>query len=106
MFGIGRWEKVKEEGHWEGGNWIRHDHLSATDFSVRTRCNLSLTMGHTKNGDGAPEKDGRQMSHAWMMLLGNDTVAENWENLQIVANLLCELASFDYPYPHFFAIVA
>ena len=99
LFGIGRWEKLKEEGHWEGGNWIRHDHLSARNFSVRTRCNFSLTMGHTKNGDGAPEQDGRQMSHAWMKLLGNDTVAGDWGNLQIVANLLCELARFDYPYP-------
>ena len=101
LFGVGRWENVKEKGHWEKGKWIPHDHLSATDYSVRTRCNFSLTMGHTKNRDGAPEKDGRQMSHAWMKLLGNDTVTGDWGNLQIVANVLCELAGFDYPYPIF-----
>ena len=104
LFGVGRWEEVKEEGHWDmdrGGIWVVHDHLSTTNYSARTRCNFSLTMGHTKNRDGAPEKDGRQMSHAWMKLLGNDTVAGDWGNLQIVANLLCELAGFDYPYPIF-----
>ena len=106
LFGIGKWEKKKEEGHWEGGKWIWHDHLSTTDYSVRTRCNFSLTMGHTKNGDGAPERDGRQMTHAWMKILGREIISGDSENLQIVANLLCELVGFDFPYPNFFAIKA
>ena len=104
MFGVGRWEEVKEQGHWDndrGGIWVRHDHLSTTDYSARTRCNFSLTMGHTKNGDGAPERDGRQMTHAWMKILGNEIISGDLENLQIVANLLCELVGFDFPYPIF-----
>ena len=109
LFAVGRWEEVKEQGHCDddrGGIWVKHDHLSTRNYSARTRCNFSLTMGHTKNGDGAPERDGRQMSHAWVKILGKEIISGDWENLQIVANLLCELVGFDFPYPNFFAIKA
>ena len=77
------------------------DHLSPWDVKLYTRRNSSVLMGYTKHGDGQPRPEG-QMTHLWMKLTkGNksEDPAVREHNLQLIANLLCEIARFELPYP-------
>ena len=74
-------------------------HLSPWNLEFRTRRNFSVLCGYTKHGDGALRPKG-QLTHLWMKLTKGNTGPNGGEhNLQLLANLLCEMAMFDLPYP-------
>jgi hypothetical protein len=90
---------------------VHHDHLSPHDLFFQHRCNFSVQAGYSQKDDGEPDEMGRQMSHAWMTLSSGRWRSANdggqWnmlcENAHfIIANTLCEIAGFEFPYPHVF----
>ena len=92
-------QRQKEKG--PGG------HLSTYNVGIRTRRNFSVLFGWTKNGDGQPRLGlggtRLQMTHLWMTLTkDNQSGHEGERNLQLVANLLCDIARYDLPYPNVF----
>ena len=68
---VGRWGESKEAGHVQEktGRWVEHDHLTMWEYFAITRCNFEITLGHSKNDDGA-EQGGRQVTHAFVQLRG------------------------------------
>ena len=95
-------------GHWHGQRWVPHDHLSPYDYGSRTRRNFSVLAGYTKNGDGKPadrgRNSGKQMAHFHMEITNGCRLEEDGGNfnMQLVANMLCEICGFDLPYPEIF----
>ena len=74
------------------------DHLSPWNLWLRTRSNFSVLCGYTKYGDDLRPEG--QLTHLWMKLTKGNTGRDGGEhNLQLLANLLCETAMFDLPYP-------
>ena len=106
MTAIGAPEPPKLQRHWDFDTkrWIEHDHLSPNDYGFRCRRNFSVLGGYTKNGDGKPDKNGQQMTHAWMELTSGRWRSEDGgeHNLQLIANMLCEICGFSLPYPQVF----
>ena len=104
MTAIGRTEPAKDVGHWDNNRWIPHDHLSANNYGFRCHRNFSVLSGYTKYGDGASDKEGRQMTHAWMEITSGRWRSDDGgrHNLELVANMLCEIAGFAFPYPGVF----
>ena len=80
--------------------------MSTWKCEFRTCCNFSVLCGYTKNEDGGllkPRTDGtncRQMTHLWMKITHANDVSQR--NLELVADLLCEIARYELPYPHAF----
>ena len=81
-------------------------HLSIWNCGFRTCRNFSVLCGYTKNEDGGLRTQrpdgtiGQQMTHLWMkMTHANDATQSN---IELVANLLCEIARYELPYPHAF----
>ena len=78
-------------------------HLSPFNIGFRTCRNFSVLSGYTDNGDGAPRRNGLQMTHVWMrMTRGNKGPDGGAANLRQLANMMCEIAGFDLPYPESF----
>jgi len=81
--------------------WCQCDHLSPFDFGFRCRRNFGVRGGYTKEGDGAPlPETGKQITHFWMEITSG---RGEERNSQIIANMLCEIAGFDLPYPEIFS---
>ena len=90
------------------GETLLGGHLSPWNLKFRTRRNFSVLCGYTtcstKHGDGKPRHAG-QMAHLWMKLTSGNTSEHGGEsNLRLLANLLCEIARFDLPYPYDFGV--
>ena len=81
-------------------------HLSTWNCGFRTCRNFSVLCGYTKNEDGGLRTQrqdgtiGQQMTHLWMKMTHANDASQS--NLELVANLLCEIARYELPYPHAF----
>ena len=100
---VGVKEPIKIKEHFErSGKLVKHDHLSAYDYGWRTTANFSVLTGYSKHTDGQTE-DGHQISHFWMKITSGLYDTRNGErNMNYLANLMCEIARFDLPYPEIF----
>jgi hypothetical protein len=104
MTALGRNEPVKEVWHAINGPKTVHLEDWSYGYSFLSRRNFSVRAGYSKNCDGKPDQVGRQMSHAWMTLSSGRWRSEDGgqHNLELIANMLCEIAGFEFPYPHVF----
>jgi hypothetical protein len=102
---LGRNTPVKEDWHAINGPKTVHDEVwSPHGYSFSSAGNFSVRAGYSKNGDGKPDQMGRQMSHAWMTLSHGPWCSEKGgkHNIQLIANMLCEIAGFEFPYKYVF----
>ena len=100
---VGEKEPDKDLGFYNGPKWCWHDHLSPYDYGFRSRRNFSVLAGYTKKGDRKPVC-GKQMTHFHMGITSgckNEDDGGNW-NMQLVANMMCEICGFDLPFPEIF----
>ena len=82
----------------------RGGHLSPWNLRFDSHHHFSVLCGYTKHGDGKP-RQARQMTHLWMKLTEDNKGPDGVEhNLQLLANLLCEIARFELPYPEVFGV--
>ena len=95
--------KPTEEWKEELKHMVYHDHLSPHDFGMRTRLNFSCKGGYTKQGDGKAKPGERPMTHAWLEVTTKPrTPTVGWRHSQLVANMLCDICGYDFPYPNVF----
>ena len=99
------YEKEKSTGgvkQVKGGKWqmCYNDHLSPKNIGVRTTNNVATIFGYSKNDDGPPTAEGKQMTHCWAMIThGRKGQTDGGQqNYEMLANLLCELCGFTFPF--------
>ena len=98
----------KEKSKWENKlsavgdvwKWCANDHLSPKDMGVRTNNNVATLFGYSKNGDGPPTAEGKQMKHAWAKITHGRTCELDGgdDDFKMLANLLCEICGFTFPF--------
>jgi len=106
-----RYEKEKPKGQMvkaKGGGerYAHNDHLSPVNVGVRTTNNVATIIGYSKNGDGPPTADGKQMTHCWGTITHGRTGQTDGgeENYEKLANLMCEVCGFAMPFKGQFTV--